>query len=86
MNNQEFKKHVGSNFFSVTFRKKSGELRTYAPARLGVKKFTVGGSNNVEHKPNLVTVNLPNEGNVYRTLNLDSVVSFKCGDKEFNVG
>lgn len=87
MTNTEFKNIVGNNFFSVSFKKKDGTIRTYSPARVGVSKFklTKGGNNPVEHKSNLVTVNLPNEGNSYRTLNLDSIVSFKCGDREITV-
>lgn len=84
MTNTEFKAIVKGNFFTVSFTKQDGSLRTYKSARVGVRKFTKGGKNNVEHKSNLVTVNLPHENNQYRTLNLDSVRSIKCGDREFN--
>lgn len=84
MTNTEFKNIVKGNYFTVRFTKKDGSLRTYKSARVGVSKFTKGGKNTVEHKSNLVTVNLPHEGNAYRTLNLDTVRSIKCGDREFN--
>ena len=85
MNKQDFEQLIGNNIFSATFRKKNGELRTYGSARVNVQKDLVGGSNNQEHCPNLVSVYVLSEGNVRKTLNLNTVTRFKCGSKEFKV-
>lgn len=82
MNNIEFKKFVGNKIFSTTFTKKDGSLRTYN-ARVDVKKYTKGGDNPVEHISSLVTI-FEMDAKQYRTLNLSTVVSLKCGDREYS--
>ena len=85
MNKQEFEQLIGNHIFTATFRKKNGELRTYGSARVNVQKDLVGGSNNQEHCPNLVSVYVLSEGNERKTLNLNTVTHFKCGNKEFRI-
>lgn len=75
MTNTEFKKLVGNRIFGVTFIKKDGTPRTYK-ARVDVSKYTKGGDNPVEHKPNLVTI-FEMDKKQYRTLNLESVTDIK---------
>jgi len=79
MNNQEFKDFIGNKIFSVDFVKKNGDKRTYN-AKVNVRKHTRGGKNNVEHKPNLVTIFEMNSRQ-YRTLNLDSITELRCAGK-----
>ena len=79
MNNAEFKNLIGNRIFSATFTKANGDERTYN-ARVDVKKHTNGGSNPVEHKPNMVTIFEMDAGQ-YRTLNLDKVTRLKCGNE-----
>lgn len=76
-------KSTNNLFFSITFVKKSGEQRTLT-VRDGVeshKVFPKGvGSNNQEHCSNLITLFDVQAGH-YKSVNLDTVTSLKCGDK-----
>ena len=76
-------KSCGSNFFSISFVKKNLEQRTLT-VRDGVeshKVFPKGvGSNNQEHCSNLITLFDVQAGH-YKSINLDTVTSLKCGDK-----
>jgi len=83
MNKHEFKQLVGNRIFSASFVKKNGKLRTYSNARVNVTKDLVGGSNNQEHCPNLVSVYVLSEGGARKTLNLNTVQSFKCGNEVY---
>jgi len=74
------RKIVGSKFFAVEFQKKDGSMRQMT-CRLGVTKHLKGGKSTTAHKDNLLTVFEIGKG--YRSLNLDKVQSFKCGDVEF---
>ena len=75
-------KATNGKFFHVQFIKKDGSLREMT-GRLGVKKFLKGGSNNQEHiveYENVYDID-PTKG--YRTVNLKTVQSFKCGNVEW---
>ena len=61
MTNVEFKTLTNGKFFSATFVKKDGSLRSYKGARVNVTKDSEGGANNVEHVSNLVTLYVTNE-------------------------
>lgn len=73
--------------FSVVFIKKDKSLREMV-CRLGVEKHLAHpkgvGSNNQEHCSNLITV-FDMQSNGYRSINLDTVQSFKCGSKVWNI-
>lgn len=75
MTNTEFKEFTNGKFFSCTFVKKDGSLRTYKGARVNVTKDSVGGANTVEHKNNLVTLYVSNEKRPRCTLNLETLKS-----------
>lgn len=65
-------------FFVVNFVKKDGSMRKMI-ARTGVKKNLVGAGRSKPLADHLVCVyDVANKG--YRTINADSVVSFKCGE------
>ena len=70
-------------FFSITFVKKNGEERTMT-VKDGVEKHLVHpngvGSNNQEHCYNLITLFDVQDGR-YKSVNLDTVTSIKCGSK-----
>ena len=76
-------KATNNLFFSITFVKKNGEQRTLT-VRDGVeshKVFPKGvGSNNQEAYDNLITLFDVQAGH-YKSVNLDTVTSIKCGDK-----
>ena len=76
-------KSCGSMFFSITFKKKSGEDRTLT-VRDGVESKLAlpkgQGSNNQEAYSNLITLFDINAGH-YKTVNLDTITKLKCGDK-----
>ena len=76
-------KATNNLFFSITFVKKNGEERTLT-VRDGVEsKLTLPkgqGSNNQEHCSNLITLFDVQAGH-YKSVNLDTVTSIKCGDK-----
>lgn len=85
MNNEYLKSLIANTnglFFNVVFKKKDNSLRNMT-CRLNVTKHLSlpkgQGSNNQEHKDNLVTV-FDVHANGYRSINLDTLVSFKCGD------
>ena len=87
MTNTEFKKLTNGKFFSATFVKKDGSLRTYKGARVNVTKDSVGGANNVEHVSNLVTLYVPNEKRPRCTLNLKTVKAIaSTGVNRISVG
>lgn len=76
-------KATNSMFFTITWIKKNGEERTMI-AKDGVEKHLVHpkgvGSNRQEHCPNLITLFDVQDGR-YKSVNLDTVTSLKCGDK-----
>lgn len=76
MNKKLFKQLVGNKFFTVTFKKKDGTLRTMN-CRLGVKKHLKGGTKSYDDsKFNYVTVyDLVKKG--YRIVNLDAIKQIK---------
>ncbi len=67
--------------FTVTFVKKDGTVRTLN-GRLGVTKHLKGGENTVAHKQEYLTVYDMQKGD-YRNVNLDTVMSLRCGDVEY---
>lgn len=71
-------------FFTVTFTKKNGELRTIN-GRCGVHKYVKGvGLGYDPAKKDYVIVREVNQGQ-YRTINLRTVVRFKQGNKTINL-
>ena len=76
-------KATNGMFFSISFIKKSGEERTLTvrdgvESKLALPKGT--GSNNQEHCPNLITLFDVQAGS-YKSVNLDTVVLMRCGNK-----
>ena len=76
-------KSTNGMFFSITFQKKNLEQRTLT-VRDGVESKLAlpkgQGSNRQEHCPNLITLFDVQAGH-YKSINLDTVTSLKCGDK-----
>ena len=76
-------KSCGSMFFSITFKKKSGEDRTLT-VRDGVESKLAlpkgQGSNNQEAYSNLITLFDVQAGR-YKSVNLDTVTNLSCGNK-----
>lgn len=70
------KKIIGNQFFTATFVKKDGTIRTMN-CRLGVKKHLKGGSLN--HDPeklnHLIVYDIVTKA--YRTINLDTLIDIK---------
>lgn len=81
MSNTEFKGFTKGRFFSCKFLTKENKVREYKSCRVNVKCDTKGGENTVEHKNNLVTVWLEENGQrKYRTLDLTKIIYFKCSN------
>ena len=84
MNNNLLKsmiKNTNGKFFTCFFVKKDGTLRKMT-ARVGVKKGLANTGFIREEKENLVCVyDIAAKG--YRTINLDTLKSFKCGDVQY---
>ena len=76
----EVRRIVGDKFFSVSFVKKNGELRTIN-GRLGVTKHLKGEINVNSDKPEFLIVY--ENGNGYRTVNLESVTRLCANGKEY---
>lgn len=76
-------KSTNGMFFSICFKKKSGEQRTLT-VRDGVESKLAlpkgQGSNNQEAYPNLITLFDVQAGH-YKSVNLDTVTHLSCGDK-----
>lgn len=78
MNAKAMIEKTGGKFFTVQFVKANGEMRKML-ARIGVKKGLVGAGRSKELAGHLVCVwDVQAKG--YRTINTNSVVSFKCGE------
>jgi hypothetical protein len=73
---------TNGKFFTVNFVKKNGNNR-HMVARLGVKKYLKGGENPAKNQDNLIVVFDIQKG-AYRMINLDTLISFKCGKKIYN--
>ena len=76
-------KATNGMFFSISFKKKSGEQRTLT-VRDGVESKLAlpkgQGSNNQEAYSNLITLFDVQAGH-YKSVNLDTVTSLYCGNK-----
>ena len=76
-------KATNSMFFTITWIKKNGEERTMT-VKDGVEKHLAHpkgiGSNNQEAYPNLITLFDVQDGR-YKSVNLDTVVLVRCGNK-----
>lgn len=66
--------------FSVTFKKKNGELRNML-ARTGVKKYTHGGVNKNSNPNHLIVYSLNDHG--YRTVNMETITKIKINGVEY---
>ena len=74
-------KNTNGKVFACSFVKKDGTLRKMT-ARVGVKKWLSNKGFVREEKENLVCVyDMTAKG--YRTINLDTLKSFKCGDVQY---
>ena len=79
MNMKQKIESTRGKFFTVNFVKKDGSVRKML-ARTGVKKGLVGAGRVRPLANNLVCVwDVQSKG--YRTINCDSVLDFKCGNK-----
>ena len=76
-------KATNSMFFTITWIKKNGEERTMT-VKDGVEKHLVHpkgtGSNRQEAYDNLITLFDVQDGR-YKSVNLDTVTSVRCGNK-----
>lgn len=87
MSNQEFKNLISGQVFEVIFRKvpkkdqEVGDLRHYQKAQIWHSELW---NSEVERNSNLVKVWIASEG-VYRTLNLDTVIFLKVGNKTYDI-
>ena len=76
-------KATQGSFFSISFKKKSGEQRTLT-VRDGVESKLAlpkgQGSNNQEAYSNLITLFDVQDGR-YKSVNLDTVTHLKCSNK-----
>jgi hypothetical protein len=86
-NVKEIEKLVGDKFFTATFIKKDGSLRTMN-CRLGVKKHLKGGEKkyNTEIYNYLTVYDMQKKG--YRTININTLKELKIGTVtlHFNYG
>ena len=84
MNNNLLKsmiKNTNGKFFTCFFVKKDGTLRKMT-ARVGVKKGLANNGFVREEKDSLICVyDMTAKG--YRTINLDTLKSFKCGNIQY---
>lgn len=80
-NIQEFKTSVKGKFFKAIFVKKDGTLREMV-CRFGVKKHLKGGelSYSPESFNNVIVFDIQKKA--YRTINLDNLITLKCGERE----
>lgn len=76
----EIRRIVGNGFFSVSFIKKNGELRSIN-GRLGVTKYLKGGVNPNTDKPEFLIVYENNNG--YRTVSLENITRLCANGKEY---
>lgn len=90
MNVEKFRGIVGSNFFTVTFKKKDNTVRNMT-GRCGVSKFVKGTGNPVDDGRVVMWETSGGRGGAaaYRSFYPDSIISFKVNgkvyDKEGNV-
>ncbi len=78
MNTRDLINATNGKIFSLFYTKKDGTKRKIV-ARLGVKKGLVGAGRLKPLAANMICVyDMINSG--YRTLNVDNVSEFKCGD------
>lgn len=83
MNSDQIKSIVKGKFFTATFVKKDGSVRTIN-GRLGVKRHLKGGSNTKAHLSNYITVySIADKG--YRSINTDTLIAIKANGKQFNL-
>lgn len=86
MNKREMLEMTRGKFFSVEFVKQDNTLRKMV-ARLGVKKHlrSGGAASNTSHIPKYVCAyDVQCKG--YRNINLDTLVSIKCGHIQYRAG
>jgi len=77
------KKRAWGLFFSVTFFKQDGTMRTML-ARGGCKHKTKGGKNTTAHIPQYMTVWSVND-KAFRNVNVNTLVHIKVCGQEFSV-
>ena len=79
---KEMIRDTKGKIFTVTFIKKDGTKR-HMVARLGVKKYLKGGENPAKNQENLIVV-FDVQKSAYRMINLNTLISFKCGQKKYD--
>jgi hypothetical protein len=73
---------IGSEFFTVTFTKKDGSIRTMN-CRKNVTKHLKGGVSTTAKYDHLLTVyDVKTEG--YRNINLNNIIEVKANGKSYN--
>ena len=82
------KRMANGKVFKVSFMKANGDLRNMT-CRLNVTKHLKGGVSSVEGREDRLVVyemkgKLQPEKPMYRTLPLDRLISFQCGDVKIN--
>tara|TARA_B100001093_G_scaffold170426_3_gene163306 strand:+ start:9117 stop:9371 length:255 start_codon:yes stop_codon:yes gene_type:complete len=78
---KEIIQETKGKFFTVNFIKKDGSKR-HMLARTGVKKYLKGGESPAKNRDNMIVV-FDVHKRAYRMINLDTLLSFKCGNKEY---
>jgi len=73
----------GKKIFSCEFIKKDGTIRKMV-ARLGVKKYLRGGTNNIKDKHSYLTV-FDMKKREYRLINLETLKKIKLSGVEYKV-
>ena len=82
MTKTEIKKMVGNQFFSATFVKRNGEVRSML-CRLGVKKYLKGGEKRYDYDDLMTVYDVKKKG--YRTINLNTLMQVKAMGKVVKV-
>lgn len=83
---EEFTELVGNRFFSVSFTKRDGSLRSLT-GRLGVRKYIKGSGRPLPENLLLVWERVPKEelGGRYRSFYPESIILVKVGGKTYHV-
>ena len=83
MDYKELINSLGSEFFTVTFTKKNGDVRVMN-CRKNVTKHLRGGASTTAHIDNLITV-YDVKANGYRNINVNTITEVKANGKQFNL-
>lgn len=81
MNAKQLIEQLGSEFFTVTFTKKNGDVRVMN-CRKNVTKHLRGGASTTSHIDDLITV-YDVKSNGYRNINATTVTEVKANGKRY---